>query len=87
MKIVAKPIEMICWFDKEGILHPLKFRFENLDDSNFVVKVDRVIIRDKERLAGNEMLVFRCQSIIAGIEKIYELKFEVRSCKWMIYKM
>lgn len=54
------------WFDKKGILHPLKFRFKNLDDSNFVVKVDRVITKDKEKLAGNEMLCL-------GVKVLYKV--------------
>jgi hypothetical protein len=87
MKIIAKPVDMIAWFDKNGVSSPLKFRFVNIDDSNFVVKVDKVITRAKEKFAGNEMILFRCQSIINGIEKVYELKFEVKSCKWMIYKI
>jgi hypothetical protein len=42
---------------------------------------------DKEKLAGNEMLVYRCESSIDGIEKVYELKFEIKSCKWMLFKI
>lgn len=87
MRVIAKPIDMLAWFDKNGIPSPLKFRFINEEEANYVVNVDRVITKEKEKLAGNEMMLFRCQSVIDGIEKMYELKFEIKSCKWMIYKM
>jgi hypothetical protein len=87
MRVVARPVDMLAWFDKDGIPNPLRFRFSDEDECNLVIKVDKIINRDKEKLAGNEMILFRCQSLIDGIEKVYELKFEIRSCRWMIYKM
>ncbi|MCT4564024.1 MAG: hypothetical protein N4A68_06855 [Maledivibacter sp.] len=87
MKIVALPVDMIAWFTKDGIPNPIKFRIVTDDESNAVIKVDRIITRDVEKLAGNKMHVFRCQSYINGIEKTFELKFEVDSCKWLLYKI
>jgi len=87
MKVVKMPIEMIAWFTQEGIPHPIKFRLKNDDESWIVVKVNRIISRDIEKLAGNKMIVFTCQSIIKGVEKIYEVKYEVESCKWMLFKI
>jgi hypothetical protein len=87
MKVIAKPIEMIAWFTKHGCPNPVRFRVENDDHSFYVIKVDRVIKKDIEKLAGNNMIVFMCQSIIDSSEKIYEIKYELRTCKWVLYKM
>jgi hypothetical protein len=51
MKVLAKPVDMVCWFEKTGIPHPVRFKIVNEDESEAVIKVDRVITRDKERLA------------------------------------
>jgi hypothetical protein len=87
LKVVAKSIEMIAWFTKDGTPNPIRFKIEGEDESVSVIKVDKIIEKDKERLAGNPMMVFKCQSLIDGIEKIYEIKYEVNTCKWILYKM
>lgn len=87
MKIIAKSIEMIAWFTEEGIPNPIRFRVRGDDESAAVIKVDRVLFKQKEKLAGNPMIVFRCQSIINNIDKIYEIKYEINTCRWMLYKM
>lgn len=87
MKVYAKPIDVIVYATKEGQLNPVRFRIENKDESNTVIKVDKVISTERERLAGNDMLIFRCRSIINNVERIYEIKYELRTCKWMLYKM
>jgi hypothetical protein len=87
MKILAKPIEVVASFNLKGELRPIKFRIENEDKSFSVVNVDRVLTRDIEKLAGNHMLVVKCQSVINGEARIYELKYELGTMKWMLFKM
>lgn len=86
MKVVAKPIEVIAWFKTDGVPKPLRFRI-NDNDSKIVIKVDRIVQTDTEKLAGNQMIVFRCQSLINDVTKVYELKYELKTCKWILYKM
>lgn len=86
MKVVAKPIDMIAVFSKEGIPTPVRFKYCD-DETAMVIKVDRVIIREAEKLAGNNMVVFRCQSTIDNIQKVYELKYELSTCKWILFKI
>lgn len=87
MKILAMPVDMVCWFEKTGIPHPVRFKVTKEDESETVIKVDKVITVDKEKLAGNPMLVFKCQSIIAGVQRLFELKYELSTCKWMLFKI
>jgi hypothetical protein len=87
LKVVAKPIEMVAWFTKEGIPHPVKFRTQKEDKSYSTVKIDKVIHTEKEKLAGNHMFVFRCQSEINGAVRPFELKYEIGTCKWMLWKI
>lgn len=87
MKILAMPIDMVCWFEKTGIPHPVRFRVTKEDKSETVIKVEKVIAVDKEKLAGNDMLVFKCQSVINNTKRLFELKYELRTCKWILFKM
>ena len=87
MKVLAKPIEMVSWTDEQGNIKPIRFKISNKDESISVIKVDRVISVEKEKLAGNFMIVFTCQSVIKGAERIYEIKYELSTCRWILYKL
>ncbi|GAB6171976.1 hypothetical protein JCM15765_14540 [Paradesulfitobacterium aromaticivorans] len=82
-----KPVEMIALFDKEGKPWPLKYKIQEWDEGEIVVKVDRVITRTEEKLAGNRMIIFSCQSEVDGVLRPFELKFEVQTCKWYLWRM
>lgn len=86
MKVVAKPIDIICYFDKNGV-HPVRFRVEGLDEELLIIKIDKIIKVDMERFAGNKMLVFDCQSNMDGEMRTFQLKYELESCKWMLFKV
>ena len=82
MRVVMEPIEMIAWFDLPGTPRPIRFRH----DGN-VVKVEMIIRLSEEKLAGNRMKVYECQSNIDGMMKRFELKYEMNTCKWFLFKM
>ncbi|CDX02155.1 Hypothetical protein DPCES_2268 [Desulfitobacterium hafniense] len=81
MKVLMDPIETIVRF-KGGIPTPVRFRHKDQ-----VVNIDRIIgIRD-EKLVGNPVKVYQCQSEVYGRVVRYELRFELHTCKWFLYKM
>lgn len=87
MKILMKSVKMIACFEENGKLTPFRYQVRNAQKENITITVDRVIIREEEKLAGNRMYIYRCQSVINGVEKVYELKYEIGTCKWYLYKM
>jgi len=88
MKVLAKPIAMVSWTDTKGVITPVRFKIVNdRDESESVIKIDKVITVDKEKLAGNLMLVYKCQSVIKGFERLYEIKYELSTCKWILWKL
>ncbi|HEY5563647.1 MAG TPA: hypothetical protein VIK72_18145 [Clostridiaceae bacterium] len=87
MKILALPIEMISYTDNRGNIKPIRFRLQLDNEPMQVIKIDKVIVKDTEKFAGNIMIVYKCQSLIENIEKRYELKYEVGTCKWMLFKI
>jgi hypothetical protein len=82
MKVLMKPIEMVVWFDLEGLPRPVRFRIDGE-----VIKVEQVCTLSEEKLAGNRTKIFRCQSEIDGQLKSFELKYELQTCKWFLFKI
>ncbi len=87
MKLIAKPIEMIASFAQNGTIHPLRFRVLNENQAWDIIKVNQVISVDHERKAGNPVIIYKCQSDIKGVCKIYELKYERNTYLWTLYKI
>lgn len=86
MKVVSKKIEMIAYFKKDGKISPIKFRIEE-DDKCQVIKIGKIISTDLEKLCGNRMWVFTCSAVIGDVEKIFELKYDLERCSWILYKI
>lgn len=82
LKILSKEIDVVATFAKCGDITPVKFRIDDI-----VVKVDRINLVNDIKFAGEDSKIFRCQSCINNTEKLYELKFVKRTCKWYLYKM
>jgi hypothetical protein len=87
MKVVMKPVKMIAWFTEDGVPTPVRFNIQQNDQSGLTVRIDRIIQKREEKLAGNRMLVYTCQSMINDIERVYEIKYELNSCRWFLYKI
>ena len=50
MKVLAKPIDVVAWFTKEGTPRPVRFRVTNEEESETVIKVDKILHVDRENL-------------------------------------
>ena len=87
MKILAHPIEVISYTDLKGDIRPLRFRLQIEDEPLRVIKVDKVIFKQLEKFAGNPMILYRCQSTDDNVEKLFEIKYELNTCKWILYKI
>jgi hypothetical protein len=87
MQVLNKNIDMLCWFDEKGLPHPIRFRVKTEDESNEVIKIDKVLFVDKDKIKNHENLIFRCVSLFNGIKKVYELKFNLMSCKWILFRI
>ena len=86
MKVVAKNIEMIAYFKSDGMINPIRFRIEE-ENRREVIKINKIISTDTEKFCGNKMLVFTCSAFINNTERIFELKYDVEKCRWMLFKI
>ncbi|MHC1719190.1 MAG: hypothetical protein AB9844_00570 [Clostridiaceae bacterium] len=87
MKVMNHPIEVISYTDDKGEIRPIRFRLQIGDEPLKVIKIDQIILKQVEKLAGNKMLLFRCQTLEENVERIFEIKYEFNTCKWFLYKM
>ena len=67
MKVLALPIEVISYTDNKGAIRPIRFRMQIDDELMQVIKIDKVLVKDPEKLAGNIMIVYKCQSLIDNV--------------------
>jgi hypothetical protein len=86
MKTIMRPIEALVWMEPDGDVRPLRFRLEDEAGEMVVVRVE-VLTRTEERQAGNPMIVYACQGQVRGRVRRFELKYEIRACKWYLYKI
>lgn len=88
MKIVALPIDAVVYFMGKEMPKPYRFRCrEENGEEAAPVKIDRIYDVEKTNIAGAPAFVYRCQSEIDGVMKLYELRYFVRECCWELYKI
>ena len=85
MKVLTKPIEVVAWFDEDGI-HPMRIRLKD-GETIKVIKIEKVMYTYEEKLAERKMLVYRCRSRIGDDDSILEIKYDVSTLKWILFKM
>jgi hypothetical protein len=78
---------MVSYTKSNGETQSIKFRIKLEDELVKVIKIDRIIAKENEKLAGNNMIVFKCQSPMDGVQRLVEVKYELSTCKWMLFKM
>jgi hypothetical protein len=65
---------------------PIRFQVEQHEEL-ITIKVNHISEQHNEKLAGIPTIIYRCQSVISNVERIYELKYELMTHKWFLYKM
>jgi hypothetical protein len=78
---VNKPIEVIAIFDEKGTMTPLKFRILG-EDGNQVFKV-KIKTVDKDKIK----IVYRCVTLVNGIQREVELHYMIQEHKWILFNM
>lgn len=78
---------MIACFDMKGGIVPIKFRLETENQDLRIIKIHKTSHHTEEKIAGNPMRTYVCTISIDGIEKTCEIKYELISCKWTLFKI
>ncbi len=78
MKIPNKPIQMIADFENDKLPRPVRFKVV-FEDSGIVMPLDTILAQHQLKIAWNPYIAYTCQSVISDVERLYELRFEVRT--------
>lgn len=78
---------MISWTEENGKIHPLKFKLTDNNGENQVYKIRKIYTTEFEKLAGNKTYKFTCEIIMNNTIKVCELRYELDSCKWVLFKV
>ncbi|MFR1926669.1 MAG: hypothetical protein ACLS2V_11740 [Clostridium paraputrificum] len=87
MKVLCKEVDVIVFVSKDGKMKPLRIRLSNEEDEEQVIKINNILKIESEKLAGNRMEKYTCCSVIRNTSRIFELKYELDTHKWYLYKM
>jgi hypothetical protein len=89
MKTVNKEIDCICNFDKEGKQRPVRIRLKDENESYQVIDIDKLLHMEEEKIGGTKDKVrkFRCECVINGVKRIIELKYDLPSMCWLLYRI
>jgi hypothetical protein len=78
MRVINEPIKVTAIFNMDGKIEPVKFVYEDQP-----VMIQKVLKSYEEKNAISNNLVFVCQHKCSAI---YELKYEIKSNTWYMYK-
>jgi hypothetical protein len=87
MRTFARPIEIITITDSYGNTSPLRFKTKDRIEEDIIIKVDKVEAKEVEKLAGDIVLLYKCRGFVNDKNREFELKYELVSCKWMLWRM
>jgi hypothetical protein len=87
LKILARPIEVLAHTDIKGNMSPLRFKAKTKDNENLVISIDKIESQELEKMAGNMMMLYKCKGVVGDKQRDFELKFEIKNCRWMLWKI
>lgn len=82
MKAYNEPIECIATWDIRGNITPVRFRFKDKTYGHIQIRYKTV-----NKHAGNPMRNFTCVASSEGKEYSCELRYELNTCLWRLYKI
>lgn len=81
------PIQMISVCDCDGRIRPIRFRFEDPDHCMRTVSIQEVVSEKEIQYVGIEAFAYVCRACMEGMQKMYELRYTVRTHKWVLFNI
>ena len=80
------PVQVLSSCNTDGQLQPLRFRFEDSEHQLHTVHITEIIDSRFVEYVGIETFVFLCKALLEGAEKLYELRYTVRTHRWTLFR-
>lgn len=81
------PVEILTVCGTDGGMQPLRFRLEDDAHQLHTVSVKKILSVKEVQYVGIEALVYLCKAEFEGRERLFELRYTVRSHRWVLLRM
>lgn len=81
------PIYMISVCNTVGELRPVRFKFETEDHQLIQVDIEEILSFKETSFNGIKELLFTCSASIGERFRLFILKYNVQSHKWLMFKL
>ena len=81
------PVEILTVCGTDGRMQPLRFRLEDETHQLHTVSVRQVLSVKAVQYVGIEAMVYLCRAEFEGRERLFELRYTVRTHRWVLLRM
>lgn len=87
MDQTIRPIDVISMCSAGGEIRPLRLRLEDEEHRLLRIDVDEVISIKRIQYVGIEAQVFLCRANVEGRNRVFELRYTIRTHSWSLLRM
>ena len=80
------PVDVIAVCSTDGSIKPLRFRIEDEDHQLLRIDIEEVISSKEIQYVGIEAYVILCRATVRGKERVFELRYKIRSHNWQLLR-
>ena len=79
-----RAVDVICVCDAGGEIRPLRLRTEESDRQQLRIDIDEVVSTRQIHYVGAEANIYLCRARVHDRERLFELKYLIRSHSWTL---
>ena len=87
MEVLLTPIEAVATFTQDGGISPVRFRILRPDLGYETIFITQITRRQRQRLGKNFIDIYTCRGAVQDHDRIFELKHEIHSGRWSLYRI
>ena len=80
------PVDVIAMYSANGDIRPLRLRLEDDTHGLLRIDIDEVVSSKMIRYVGIEAQVFLCRATVQGRNRMFELRYTIRSHNWCLIR-
>lgn len=80
------PVDVISVCSVDGAIRPLRLRMENDAHELLRIDIDEVVSVREVQYVGIEAYVFLCRAAVYGQQRLFELRYTVRTHTWCLLR-
>lgn len=81
------PIQILTVCGADGKIQPIRFRLEDEQHMLLTVSIKEIVSVNEVQYVGIEALIFLCKGDFGGKERLFELRYTIRTHKWVLLRM